>query len=75
MRNTFLIARREYMERIRSKSFIVMTVLIPALMGGGFFASIYFGGHEHEQRITIVSPDTDLAIKPCRMGSRRWSRV
>src|SRR5437764_4403360 len=32
MRNTFIIARREYLERVKSKSFIVMTVLIPALM-------------------------------------------
>lgn len=34
MRNIFLIARREYLERVRSKSFIIMTLLIPALMFG-----------------------------------------
>lgn len=34
MHNIWLIARREYMERIRAKSFLVMTVLIPLLMGG-----------------------------------------
>jgi len=34
MRNIFLIARREYLERVRTKSFMVMTVLIPLLMGG-----------------------------------------
>ena len=34
MRNMFIIARREYLERIRSKAFIVMTVLIPVLMLG-----------------------------------------
>jgi ABC-2 type transport system permease protein len=33
MRNVFLIAKREYLERIRTKSFIIMTVLIPLLMG------------------------------------------
>jgi len=33
MRNTFLIARREYLERVRSKSFLIMTFLIPFLMG------------------------------------------
>ncbi|HLY97663.1 MAG TPA: ABC transporter permease [Candidatus Angelobacter sp.] len=32
MRNIFLIARREYLERIRSKSFLIMTFLIPFLM-------------------------------------------
>src|SRR5258708_19619035 len=33
MRNVFLIARREYLERVRSKSFLIMTMLIPVLMG------------------------------------------
>lgn len=32
MRNVFLIARREYLERVRSKSFLIMTMLIPVLM-------------------------------------------
>ena len=33
MRNVFLIAKREYLERVRSKSFMIMTILIPVLMG------------------------------------------
>jgi ABC-2 type transport system permease protein len=32
MRNTWLILRREYLERVRTKSFIVSTLLLPALM-------------------------------------------
>jgi ABC-2 type transport system permease protein len=32
MRNIWLIARREYLERVRTKSFIIMTLLIPAFM-------------------------------------------
>lgn len=32
MRNTWLIIRREYLERVRTKSFIVSTLLLPALM-------------------------------------------
>ncbi len=35
--NIWLIAKREYTERIRTKAFIISTVLIPALMGGGIF--------------------------------------
>jgi ABC-2 type transport system permease protein len=43
-KNTWLIAKREYTERVRTKSFILTTVLIPVLMGalvfgGGFLAS------------------------------------
>ena len=34
MPNWFLVARREYLERIRTKAFIVMTILIPGIMGG-----------------------------------------
>jgi ABC-2 type transport system permease protein len=34
MRNILLIARREYLERVRSKSFLIMTVLVPVLMIG-----------------------------------------
>jgi len=62
VRNILLIAKREYMERIRAKSFIVMTILIPALMGGGIFASVYFGDKPDES-ITIVSPDTQLVLQ------------
>ncbi|HEY0308210.1 MAG TPA: ABC transporter permease [Acidobacteriaceae bacterium] len=62
MRNLLLIARREYMERVRSRSFVIMTVLIPVLMGCGLFASVYFGGHTHASHITIVSTNTQLAV-------------
>jgi ABC-2 type transport system permease protein len=34
MHNTFLFARREYLETVRKKSFIVMTILLPTLMFG-----------------------------------------
>jgi ABC-2 type transport system permease protein len=37
MHNVWLIAKREYTERIKTKAFIVATVLIPTLMGGGIF--------------------------------------
>lgn len=34
MHNIFLIARREYLERVRSKAFLIMTILVPVLMIG-----------------------------------------
>jgi len=34
MRNVWLIARREYVERVRQRSFLIMTIFIPALMFG-----------------------------------------
>ncbi|MGA7967699.1 MAG: hypothetical protein WB983_03635, partial [Terriglobales bacterium] len=32
MRNTWLIIKREYLERVRTKSFLVLTLLAPAIM-------------------------------------------
>ncbi len=62
MHNTWLIAKREYLERIRTKSFIVATLLIPLLMGGliggtGFFLS-YSKTSSH---IAVVSADPAFA--------------
>lgn len=34
MHNIFLFARREYLETVRKKSFLVMTILLPAMMFG-----------------------------------------
>jgi ABC-2 type transport system permease protein len=33
MRNTFLIIKREYLQRVRTKAFIIFTVLMPVFMG------------------------------------------
>lgn len=43
MHNTWLIAKREYLERVRTKGFIIATVLIPLLMGALVFGSAYMG--------------------------------
>lgn len=61
MRNVWLIARREYLERIRTKGFMIATVLIPLLMGGGIAASILFAKHaKSSSSIVIVTPDMQL---------------
>lgn len=36
MRNTWLVIKREYLERVRQRSFIVLTLLLPAIMIGAF---------------------------------------
>ncbi|SEB85217.1 ABC transporter permease [Terriglobus roseus] len=62
MRNIFLIARREYLERVRTKGFMIATILIPLLMGGGIAASILIAKHsKSSSHIVIVSPDLALA--------------
>jgi ABC-2 type transport system permease protein len=64
MHKVWLIARREYLERIRTKAFIVSTIIIPVLMAG-----FLFGGHYMDTKnrssishITIVAADTQLAL-------------
>lgn len=56
LKNVGLVARREYMERVRAKSFIVMTVLIPLLMGGAlgamFLMNRHLGSAQHLAVIT-----------------------
>ncbi len=34
MHNTLIIAKREYLERVRTRAFVIMTFFIPALMFG-----------------------------------------
>lgn len=63
LRNIALIVRREYLQRLRTRAFWVMTFLIPALMGGftllpGKLMTMKVGG---VQKITVVSDDQQLA--------------
>jgi ABC-2 type transport system permease protein len=62
MHNVWLIAKREYLERVRTKAFLITTILIPVLMGAGIFGSVIMGGQaKSTSHITIVSPDQQLA--------------
>ena len=62
MREALLIARREYLERIRSRTFRVSTVLIPLvfalIFGIGAFSARLTGGAKH---IVVASNDPVLA--------------
>jgi ABC-2 type transport system permease protein len=63
MHNVWLIARREYVERIRTRGFMVTTVLIPLLMAAFIFGSAYVGAKSKPaSRIAIVSSDHELAL-------------
>ena len=61
MHNIWLIAKREYLERVRTKAFILTTVLIPLLMGGGIIVSVVTQGRQTaSSRIAVVSTDQQL---------------
>src|SRR5580698_3177509 len=62
MHNIWLIARREYLERIRTKAFLIATVLIPIFMGVFVFGSSYLESRtKSSAHIAILSTDTAFA--------------
>lgn len=63
LKNTLLIAKREYVERVRSRVFRIMTVLVPVGMGAMAFLG-GLGGRKMEQGVdslAIVSDNAPLA--------------
>jgi ABC-2 type transport system permease protein len=58
LHNIGLIARREYLERIRTRAFLLATILIPLLMGGFVFGSGYLTTRtKSSAHVAIVSTD------------------
>jgi ABC-2 type transport system permease protein len=63
LRNVLLIARREYRERVRTRGFLITTVMIPLIMGGFVCGSIVLGARAPSDiQIAVVSSDTQLAL-------------
>ncbi|MEI9979102.1 MAG: ABC transporter permease [Edaphobacter sp.] len=61
MRNIWLIARREYLERIHAKSFLIMTILIPILMGGLLYGSAIVNSRIGSNHIAVVTDNPQFA--------------
>ena len=62
LRNTLLIAKREYVERIRSRVFRITTLLVPIGMGGlAVLGSLSGKKMEGVQNMAIVSSNPELA--------------
>jgi ABC-2 type transport system permease protein len=63
MHNTWLIIRREYLERIRSKAFIIMTLLMPVFMAStilipAMLSDMRSGGTRH---LVLVASNPEIA--------------
>jgi ABC-2 type transport system permease protein len=63
MHNTFIIARREYLERVRSRSFVIMTFFIPLLMFGVTVVPtmLMTRGSKESKHMVVVAADRDTA--------------
>src|SRR3982074_1152659 len=58
MHHVWLVAKREYLERIRAKSFLIMTILIPLLMGGLVYGAALANGRSGSNlHIAVVTQD------------------
>jgi ABC-2 type transport system permease protein len=57
--NIWLIIKREYLERVQQRSFIVLTVLLPAIVGGAFFipAKLSSMKSSKTQHLVVVTSD------------------
>ena len=63
MHNVWLIARREYIERIRTRGFMITTIMIPLIMAGFIFGTIFLGSRANsDTHLAVVSSDTQLAL-------------
>jgi ABC-2 type transport system permease protein len=62
MHNIWLIGKREYTERIRTKGFLIATILIPTLMGGGLFGAAALAGKaKTTSHIAVLTSQPQLA--------------
>ncbi len=62
MHNIWLIAKREYTERVRTRGFMIATILIPLLMSAGIAGTILIAKHsKSNSHIAVVSNDMKLA--------------
>src|SRR5580692_4563107 len=61
MLNVWLIAKREYLERIHARSFLIMTILIPILMGGLVYGAALANRHSGNLHIAVVTQDPKFA--------------
>lgn len=63
MHNVWLIAKREYLERIRTKAFIIATILIPLILGGLGFGSAYLGSKtKSAAHLAVLSGNQTFAL-------------
>jgi ABC-2 type transport system permease protein len=62
MHNIWLIAKREYLERIHAKSFLIMTILIPILMGGLVYGAALANGRFSNLHIAVVTENRQLGL-------------
>jgi len=60
MNKIFLIIQREYLTKVKKKSFIVMTILGPILMASLFVLPVYLASRQDDNQLISVLDETGL---------------
>lgn len=60
MNKIFLIIQREYLTKVRKKSFIVMTILGPILMASLFILPVYLASRHDDNQLISVLDETGI---------------
>ena len=63
MHKIWLIIKREYLVRVRKKSFILMTILGPILMAALLIVPIYLADENQENRIIALNEDANYNLE------------
>ena len=60
MNSILLIIQREYLSRVRKKSFLIMTLLTPFLMAGIVVVPTYLAMNSTEERNIVILDESNL---------------
>ena len=63
MHKIWLIIKREYLVRVRKKSFIIMTILGPILMAALLIVPTYLAEENQENRIIVLNEDANYNLE------------
>ncbi|MCK9422507.1 MAG: ABC transporter permease [Bacteroidales bacterium] len=63
MRKIFLIIQREYMTRVKKRSFVIMTILGPLLMAGTIVVPMYLATRTNEIKNISVLDETGIFLE------------
>ena len=75
MNKIWLIIKREYLVRVRKKSFIIMTFLAPLLMAGIMIVPLYLANENQEERVIAVSNQNKILNNLEDTESIKFSKI
>jgi ABC-2 type transport system permease protein len=70
MNKIALIIRREYLARVRKRSFVIMTILGPLLIGGIFASTFLLNKADKEKHTIVVADETHIFTNKFKSDER-----